>query len=226
NTCVLPDIGIDESLLRYSGLNSNVELQSFSNELLNSVPDFAEKVGSGLGGLTSVPNAVGLGALVISMILEILIKSNTPASEDPYSLIRRVFGEEKASGVRDKMSEYLKRHRMFINDNRQLLEEMRSLEQQLSSQLTILKNSLLHDGQMNSRGFKIWVNGASFHLQMLIHEARLNIRARKPLPKSVNTINAVIDIYLHDLDSLLKKYKTYMTYKTDSPLLSLSEVLK
>ncbi|CAK6982635.1 uncharacterized protein LOC115583757, partial [Scomber scombrus] len=177
NTCVLPDIGIDESLLRYSGLNSNVELQSFSNELLNSVPGFAEKVGSGFGELTSVPNAVGLGALVISMILEILIKSNTPASEDSYSLIRRVFGEEKASGVRDKMSEYLKRNRMFINDDRQLLEEMRSLEQQLSSQLTILKNSLLHDGQMSSRGFKIWVNGASFHLQMLIHEARLNFRA-------------------------------------------------
>ncbi|GLD71176.1 uncharacterized protein AKAME5_002249700 [Lates japonicus] len=72
------------------------------------------------------------------------------------------------------MSEYLKRHRMFVTNEQRLREELRRLEGQLSGHLTILKNSLLYDGQMSSRGFKIWVNGASFHVQMLIHEARLD----------------------------------------------------
>eukprot|EP00064_Thunnus_orientalis_P023157 superscaffoldBa00008482_g23387 len=179
STCVLPDVGIDESLLKYSGINSSAELQSYSNELLDSVPDFVDRLGSAMGELTSVPNAVGLGALVISMIMEIIIKT-TQTGEDTYSLLRRVFGDEKASSVRDTMSVYLKRHRMNINDDQQLLEEIRRLEQQLSDKLTILRNSLLHDGQMNTRGFKIWVNGASFHIQMLIHEARLDIQAGKP----------------------------------------------
>ncbi|GLD67235.1 uncharacterized protein AKAME5_001859300 [Lates japonicus] len=73
--CLLPDVGIDESLLKYSGLNSNTELQVYSNELLASVPGYITSLGSVLGAATSLPNAVGLGALVISMILEIIFKS-------------------------------------------------------------------------------------------------------------------------------------------------------
>ncbi|XP_078105599.1 uncharacterized protein LOC144517375 isoform X2 [Sander vitreus] len=182
--CLLPDIGIDESLLKYSGSDSNAALQAYSNEVLSEtladeVPGYIEKVGSAFGSLTSVPNAVGLGALVISMIIEIIIKGDSQSSDHAYSLLRRVFGEEKASSVRDTMSEYLKRHRMFMNNDQRLREEIRRLEHQLSNHLTILRNSLLHDGQMSSRGFKIWVNGAAFHVQMLIHEARLNIQTAR-----------------------------------------------
>ncbi|KAM7401512.1 hypothetical protein PAMP_016821 [Pampus punctatissimus] len=196
STCVLPDVGIDKSLLKYSGVNSNAALQAYSNELVNSVPDFIERLGSSLGSFTSIPNAVGLGALVISMIMEICLMTSEQPSEDSYSMLRRVFGEEKASGVRDTMSEYLKRHRMFINDRQQLQKEMQRLEKQLSGHLTILRNSLLHDGQMSSRGFKIWVNGASFHLQMLIHEARLNVQAGKRASGYLYTIKTTTDIYL------------------------------
>ncbi|KAM7421810.1 hypothetical protein PAMA_010050 [Pampus argenteus] len=211
STCVLPDVGIDESLLKYSGVNSNAELQAYSNELVNSVPGFIDRLGSSLGLFTSIPNAVGLGALVISMIMEICLMTSAQQREDSYSMLRRVFGEEKASGVRDTMSEYLKRHRMFVNDRQQLQEEMRRLEVQLSGHLTVLKNSLLHDGQMSSRGFKIWVNGASFHILMLIHEARLNVQAGKRASGYLYTIKTTIDIYLQDLDNLLEKFKTYKT---------------
>ena len=212
--CLLPDIGIDESLLKYSGIDSNAVLQTYSNDLINSVPGFIDRLGSGLGPMTSIPNAVGLGALVISMILEIIMKSTTEPPEDTYSLLRRVFGEEKRSAVRDTMSEYLKRHQTFMSNEQRLREELQRLEAQLSNHLTILRNSLLHDGQMSTRGFKIWINGASFHLQMLIHEARLNIQAGRRRSDYVNAINAALSLYLQNLDVLLEKYKSHNTYPT------------
>lgn len=206
--CLLPDVGIDESLLKYSEPDSNAVLQAYSNEMLNTVPGYVGSLGSAIAALNSVPNAVGLGALVISMIIEIAIKARTSqTSDNTYSLIRRVFGEEKASLVRDTMSEYLKRHEVFINNTQQLQLEIRRLDQQLSNHLTILRNSLLHDGQMSSRGFKIWVNGAAFHIQMLIHGARL--QACKSGSGCVNEIKITIDLYLRHLDHLLEKYKTY-----------------
>ncbi|XP_034442605.1 uncharacterized protein LOC117762192 isoform X2 [Hippoglossus hippoglossus] len=211
NPCLLPDVGIDQSMLKYSGTNSTAELQSFSKELINSVPGFTEKVGSLVAPLTLVPNAVGLGALVISMILEIIVKSTGKASEDSYSLLRRVFAEEKGSSVRDTMTEYVRRHRTFMKNEQRLRLELNRLETQLSGHLTVLRNSLLFDGHMTSRGFKIWVNGAFFHLQMLIHEARLNHQAGQPTATQVDSINTYVDVYLQDLDQLLEKYKTYLT---------------
>ena len=209
--CLLPDIGIDESLLKYSGIDSNAVLQTYSNDLINSVPGFIDRLGSGLGPMTSIPNAVGLGALVISMILEIIMKSTTEPPEDTYSLLRRVFGEEKRSAVRDTMSEYLKRHQTFMSNEQRLREELQRLEAQLSNHLTILRNSLLHDGQMSTRGFKIWINGASFHLQMMIHEARLNIQAGRRRSDYVNAINAALSLYLQNLDVLLETLKRHNT---------------
>ncbi|KAG1932844.1 hypothetical protein F2P79_020858 [Pimephales promelas] len=209
--CLLPDVGIDESLLKYSGDDSNAVLQSYSDGMLDSMPGYVSGFGSAFGNLKSVPNAVGLGALVISMIIEIIIKSSTQTSDktDTYSLLRRVFGEEKASSVRDIMTEYLKRHRMFMTNDQLLREDIKRLEKQLSQHLTILRNSLLQDGQMSSRGLKIWVNGAAFHVQMLIHEVRLGVKADKTVSDCVFVINAAIDVYSQSLDLLLEKYKPY-----------------
>ncbi|XP_045885482.1 uncharacterized protein LOC123956952 [Micropterus dolomieu] len=213
--CLLPDIGIDESLLKYSGTDSNAQLVAYSTELVNKVPDYINNLGSSLGALTVIPNAVGIGALVLSMIMEISMLSRTQSTETPYSMLQRVFGEEKASSVRDTISEYLKRHQTFINNNQRLLEELRRLEAQLSNHLTILRNSLLHDGQMSTRGFKIWVNGASFHIQMLIHEARLNVQTGKPASDHQTAINSAISLYLQHLDNLMEKYKTYKSSTTE-----------
>ncbi|XP_034442599.1 uncharacterized protein LOC117762187 [Hippoglossus hippoglossus] len=210
DSCTLPDVGIDQSMLKYSGANSNAELQSFSNELINSVPGFVDRFGSLVAPLTLVPNAVGLGALVISMILEIIVKSSTQ-TDGSYSMFRRVFAEEKGSSVRDTMTEYVRRHHTFMKNEQRLRLELNRLETQLSGHLTVLRNSLLFDGHMTSRGFKIWVNGAFFHLQMLIHEARLNHQAGLLRPTQVDSINTYVDFYLQDLDPLLEKYKTYLT---------------
>ncbi|KAK2915597.1 hypothetical protein Q8A73_006191 [Channa argus] len=211
--CLLPDVGIDDSLLKYSGLNSTSELQTYSNELVNIVPGFITNLGSNLASFNSVPNAVGLGALVISLIIELIVKGDSQKTDDSYDMMRRVFGEEKASAVRDTMSEYLKRHHMFMNSEQRLRDELRTLERQLSGHLTVLKNSLLQDGQMSTRGFKIWVNGASFHVQMLVHEARLNSQRSS---HQVDTINITISLYLRDLNNLLEKYKSYRTSTTST----------
>ncbi|KAK1902156.1 30S ribosomal protein S3 chloroplastic [Dissostichus eleginoides] len=212
--CFLPDVGIDESLLKYSGTDSNTALQAYSNEMVNLVPGFISSLGSALGAFTAVPNALGLGALLISMIMELALKGTGEQSESSYSMLRRVFGEEKASSVRDTLSECLRRHRMFIQNEDRLKGELRRLEQQLSNHLTILKNSLLLDQQMSTRGFKIWVNGAAFHVQMLIHEARLNIETGSSDSDYFNAIQVAINLYLLDLDHLLDKYKTYKTSTT------------
>ncbi|TNN38506.1 hypothetical protein EYF80_051340 [Liparis tanakae] len=212
--CLLPDVDIDPSLLKYSGLDSNAMLRSYSNELIDKVPGYVDRLGSGLGSMTSFPNAVGLGALVLSIIMELFMKSSTGAADDSANLFRRVFAEEKASGVRDTMSEYVKRHEMHMKDQRLLQMEIQRLETQLSNHLTVLKNSLLHDGQMGSRGFKIWVNGASFHLQMLIHEARLNSQTCIRATDSVHIIGATINAYSRDLDHMLKAYRAHLTSTT------------
>lgn len=205
-TCLLPDVGIDEALLKFSGTDSNYALQVTSNQLLATVPGYVEKFGMALAGLRMIPNSVGLGALVLSLIMDICVKTSTPSS-DSYTMLRRVFGEEKASSVRDVIQEYLKRHRMFINNEIQLEQEIGRLEQQLSNHLTRLRNSMLHDSQMSSRSFKIWVNGASFHVQMLIHRNRLRYMY------DVSAINTAIDVYLQDLDRLLNTYKSYFKSK-------------
>ncbi|KAL6112585.1 uncharacterized protein ACO6RY_09317 [Pungitius sinensis] len=207
-TCVTPDVGLDLSLLKYSGLNSNAELQTHSNGLAHQVPDFVEKLGTKLGPFTQINNAVGLGALVISIIMNIAVSRSK--TDDSYSKFLQAFGEEKASAVRDKVSEYVRRHRMYLNDNRNLQRELQRLETQLSNHLTTLRNSLLLDGQMRSRGFTIWQNGASFHVQMLIHEARLNKMTRISSKDYVHIIQAALTAYEHDLDQLLDKYREHV----------------
>lgn len=84
------------------------------------IPNYVEKVGGALAGLNAVPNAVGVGALVISMILQfafIAIKSSQTQPESAVdTLLRRIFADEKASKVRDLIEESLKRHKMYLRN--------------------------------------------------------------------------------------------------------------
>lgn len=212
--CMLPDVGIDESLLKYSGLNSNAELETYAQQLAKNTPGYIEKVGSSLASLSAVPNAVGLGALVISMVLEIFLKSTEEQPEDTYSILRRVFGEEKASSVRDMMAESLKRYELNMKDDQGLLREIQELERELSARITVLDNSLRKDHQMSNRGFKIWVNGAAFRLQMMIHAARLKLKAGEDVSGDVAKIEIATDQYLRELPVLLDIFKKYRLKNT------------
>ncbi|KAJ4940405.1 hypothetical protein JOQ06_026708 [Pogonophryne albipinna] len=154
-------IGIESSLLSYSGLNSTDELVSYRDQVSN-VPSAVEKLGSALAGLATVPNAVGLGALVISMILETVLKSLGKETMGTAEMLQRVFADEKAK-----------------------------------------ENSMLVDGQMNSRLLKQWVNGAAFHTQMLIHQARLEVADGSRAVQAAG-------VYQRQLNVIMDKYKTYL----------------
>ncbi|XP_048866784.1 uncharacterized protein LOC125740089 isoform X2 [Brienomyrus brachyistius] len=216
---VIPDITIDGSLLMYSGLNSTSVLEQHSSQmvsdLVSKVPNYMTNLGSSLSAFELVPNAVGLGALIISFLLDLTVSSLIKVPEDsPLNMMQRVFAEEKASGVRDSMDEYLKRLHKYVWEPEQALEETRRLEKQLSEQLTRLRNSMLKDGQMSSRAMKIWVNGAAFHAQMLIHEARLMMagygsKEEKNLDVRVASVHNMVNHYQKDLEDLLKEYKSY-----------------
>ncbi|XP_063058656.1 uncharacterized protein LOC134452220 [Engraulis encrasicolus] len=214
------DVGIDESLLMFSGTDSTDQLVGYSSDLqsqlADDLPAFIGKVGEMVGGFTPVPNAVGLGAFVLSMILQIAFGSikgsggNTKPS--PADMLRRVFAEEKASEVRDLMDEYLKRYKMYLYDEQRLLQETERLEKQLSLQVTVLQNSIQVDKQISSRAVKYWVNGAVFHVQMLIHIARLRKRTgtgTQSLENAKIAAGNAADTYHRHMAEIYEQYKKY-----------------
>ncbi|XP_044035297.1 uncharacterized protein LOC122867913 [Siniperca chuatsi] len=198
-------IGIDSSLLSYSGLNSTEVLDGYRDQVLgfSEAAATVEKLGSALGGLTLVPNAVGLGALVISIILETVGNALGKQTMGTAEMLQRVFAQEKANEVRDLMEEYLKRLQINLGRPQLQLAETRQIEVDLSAQLTRLKNSLLTDGHMNSRLLKQWVNGAAFHTQMLIHQARLEGAGGSRAMQAAG-------VYQQQLNRLLENYKSYL----------------
>ncbi|MED6248735.1 hypothetical protein ATANTOWER_004210 [Ataeniobius toweri] len=120
-----------------------------------------------------VPNAVGLGALVITLLLDNITKSWGKPTIGTAEMLQTVFAQEKGNEVRDLMEEYLKRLRMYLRRPEEVPAQTRQLEPQLSTQLTRLKNAMMKDGHISTRLLNQWVNGAAFHTQMLIHLARL-----------------------------------------------------
>ncbi|XP_034081607.1 uncharacterized protein LOC117552342 [Gymnodraco acuticeps] len=201
-------IEIDSSLLSYSGLNSTDVLDSYREQVFNDeepldVPSIVEKLGGALAGFETVPNAVGLGALIISMILEIVGKSLGKKTMGTAEMLQRVFAEEKGNEVRDLMDEYLKHLQINLGKPQLQLAETRQIELDLSAQLTRLKNSMLVDGHMNSMLLKQWVNGAAFHTQMLIHQARLEEADGSRAVRAAG-------VYQQQLNVIIDRYKKYL----------------
>lgn len=212
------DVGIEDALLMYSGTNSTAHLVQYSYGLKvqwDSLPAFTEKAAGALKGFTPVPNAVGLGAFIISMILQVAFSATKgPQGPNTIDALRQVFAEEKSLHVRDLIMEYLKRYEMHLRNDRQLLVESERLETQLSLQLTKLRNSMLLDKQMNSPAVKQWVNGAAFHTQVLLHIARLKKRTETGTEGFENAKRAAsnaLDIYNRHMMDILEKYKKYKT---------------
>ncbi|XP_015226364.1 PREDICTED: uncharacterized protein LOC107082278 [Cyprinodon variegatus] len=200
--------GIDVSLERFSGYNSAAELSSFRNQVedadrLTDGLTVMEKLNSQLGGFGPVANAVGLGALVISLLIENVAKSLGKPPMGTADILRRVFAEEKGNEVRDLMDEYMKHMILYFWKPQDLTFYTKDLQFKLSLQLTRLRNSMLKDNQMTTRLLNQWVNGAAFHTQMLIHLARLE--------RSDGAVAKIAAIGYHrDVDLLLKKYESYL----------------
>ncbi|XP_041753013.2 uncharacterized protein LOC121581580 [Coregonus clupeaformis] len=202
-----PDEDIDKTLLQFSGPRSleklNQHYKKREMELNENAAVWIKDLAENLVGLLPIPDAAGLGSLVISIVIDRSVAAIKPPEDSTDDLLHRIFAKEKASAVRDQMDEYLKRHLMNIRNKAELKSDIKHVERNLSFALTQLKNSMLLDGQMSSRALRIWVNGAAFHVQMLIHLARLD-GARDSGP-----VRSVITTYQSNLEKLLSGYKEY-----------------
>ena len=69
--------------------------------------------------------------------------------------------------------------------------------------LFLSQNSMLVDGHLESRQLKQWVNGAAFHTQMLIHQARLEEASGSRAVQAAG-------IYQQQLNVIMDRYKNYL----------------
>ncbi|XP_038852746.1 uncharacterized protein LOC120050149 [Salvelinus namaycush] len=199
------DLGIDHTFQTFFTPNAldnlNKQYNGRKQEVGSYEPIWTKSLVTNLGGLTRIPKASGFGALIISIVIDIVTASieTLNPEEDSTDILRRVFAEEKASTVYNEMEEALKRCTMNINNEAKMKSDIVNAERRLSFALTTLKNSML-DGHMKTRSLKIWVNGAAFHVQLLIHLARLEegVDSHQAL--------AAVSIYQKNLEQLLLKY--------------------
>ncbi|XP_031155927.1 uncharacterized protein LOC116050004 [Sander lucioperca] len=211
-----PDLRVNESIVMFTGLKSSDNLREHydkrkreaggsANDLINLyAADWIKSLLDKLADLTPA-YALGLGALVIAVLIE--SASSSPPEESTKGALRSVFPEEKASEVWDQIDECLKRCMMHINNDHELVTDIRRIEGQLSIALTKLKNSMVRDGHMSSQALKAWVNGAAFHIQMVIHLVRLGgIQTCDP-------VESLFSTYLRDLDTLFKEHREMIKTK-------------
>ncbi|XP_030262318.1 uncharacterized protein LOC115574839 [Sparus aurata] len=201
-----PDLRVNKTINMFTSLESSDNLtQHYEKRKMESgggAADWTKSLMEKLAALTPASELAGLGALAIAIIIDIIIdNSSGPPEESTKEALRCVFAEEKASEVWDHIDECLKRCVMHINNTEELVGDIRRIEVQLSAAITRLKNSMVRDGHMTSEALKAWVNGAAFHIQVLIHLVRLGGL------QSCDPVERLISAYLSDLDLLFKKHK-------------------
>ncbi|XP_044037460.1 uncharacterized protein LOC122868999 [Siniperca chuatsi] len=202
-----PDVKVNRAIVKFCSTSSSNLQQHLSKRKQKSYPtaDWLKKLAEKLANLSPDPKLAGLGALAVAVFIDIV--SATSSSESTKDALRCVFAEEKASEVWDQIDECLKRCVMNIDDDAELVSDIKRIECQLSVALTKLKNSMVRDGHMSSQALKAWVNGAAFHIQMLIHLVRLGgIQTCDPVER-------LLPAYLSDLDLLFRKHKAAVERK-------------
>ena len=206
-----PDLRVNKSIVMFTGLSSSdnlrqhyekrkMEVGGSVNDLIKlHAADWIKNLADKLASMESAPALAGLGALAIAVLID--LASSSPPEESTKDALRSVFAEEKASEVWDQIDECLKRCVMHINNDHELVTDIRRIEVQLSTALTKLKNSMVRDGHMSSQALKAWVNGAAFHIQMLIHLVRLGGT------QTCDPVERLLSTYLGDLDTLFIKHR-------------------
>ncbi|XP_070703457.1 uncharacterized protein [Pempheris klunzingeri] len=194
---------INRNIVMFSGLSSSDNLRRHYErrrvELGDHAADWTKSLVEKLSGLTAAPELAGLGALAIAVLIDIV--SSSPPEESTKEALRGVFAEQKASEVWDHIDECLKRCRMNINSRDDLKSDIKRIEYQLSAALTRLKNAMVRDGHMTADGLRAWVNGAAFHVQMLIHLVRLGGT------QTCESVETLISTYESELSLLFTKHQ-------------------
>ncbi|XP_026181849.1 uncharacterized protein LOC113141569 isoform X2 [Mastacembelus armatus] len=198
-----PDLRVNENIVMFCGLSSSDNLKQHYEKRKMEVGDYGanwiKALVDKLAALKCAPELGGIGGLAIAIFIDII--SSTPPEESTKEALRSVFAEEKASEVWDLIDECLKRCVMNLQNPNDLKSDIRRIEQQLSVAITKLKNSMVRDGHMSSSALKAWVNGAAFHVQMLIHLVRLGeLQTCDPVQK-------LLSVCEDDVDPLFKKHQ-------------------
>lgn len=184
------DFRVDQNIEKFTSSSSTDSLRHHYQQRRKEEPDdsadWIQKLMENFSTLTSIPELAGLGALAVAIFID--TSSSSPPNKSTQEALRGVFAEEKVSKVWDLIDECLKRTMIFINQRDELVNNIKQLEGQLSAAITCLKNSMVSDGHVSTRSLKVWVNGAAFHLQMLIHLVRLGgIPTPDPVERLVRT---------------------------------------
>ncbi|XP_031703757.1 uncharacterized protein LOC116383800 [Anarrhichthys ocellatus] len=203
------DMTVDKSVVIFTSLSASDGLRQHYEkrkmEAGDCAPDWIKSLAEKMAGLSSAPVLAGLGAFAVAVYIDTVFFS--PPEESTKNALRSVFADEKASEVWDQIDECLKRCVMHLCDNNKLTGDIERIEYLLSAALTKLKNSMVRDGHMSSSALKAWVNGAAFHIQMLIHLVRLGgIRTCKP-------VETLLSTYQSDLETLLTEHKKMVRAK-------------
>ncbi|CAK6980092.1 uncharacterized protein LOC122966230 [Scomber scombrus] len=202
-----PDVRVNQNIVKFCSLHSSDMLKQHYERRMEAgdcaagwIKDLVEK----LGAFTSAPELAGLGALAIAVFIDIV--SFSPPEDSVKDALRCVFAEEKASEVWDLIDECLKRIRMNIDNRHQLRSDLERIEHKLSEALTKLKNSMLRDGHMTTDALKAWVNGAAFHIHMLVHLVRLG-------GKTCDQVKSLLSDYQSELDQLFTEHEEMIKKK-------------
>lgn len=207
-----PDLKVNRSLQMFTGLSCSdslkVHLARRREEVGSSAPDFIKTVVDKVAGLSFCPEVAGLAGLG-SLALAVLVDniSNTPTDQSIKDALQKVLAEQKASDVWDLVDETLRRCVVNVQNRTQLASDVQRLEEKLSLALTRLRNSMLRDGQISNQALKVWVNGAAFHVQMLIHQVRLGGA------RTCEHVDRLICVYKSDLEELFRKLKEMIRSK-------------
>ncbi|KAK9529623.1 hypothetical protein VZT92_013703 [Zoarces viviparus] len=196
-----PDLTVNKSIVMFTSLSASDDLrrhyEARKMEAGDHAADFIKSLADKLAGLTPAPALAGLGALIIAIFIDSAFSVTKESTKDA---LRSVFTDEKALEVWDQIDECLKRCAMHLHDNDELTGDLQRIEDRLSLVLTKLKNSMVRDGHMSSSALKAWVNGAAFHIQMLIHLVRLGGI------QTCNPVESLLSIYQRDLETLFTKH--------------------
>lgn len=113
-----PDVRKDTTLQKFSGQSSlenlNKDYKKRELERGENAATWLKDLGEKLVGLSEVDNAAGIGTMVLSILIDIVVANYKTPEDSTEDMLCRVFAEEKASIVRDKIDAYLKRHLMHI----------------------------------------------------------------------------------------------------------------
>ncbi|XP_035852561.1 uncharacterized protein LOC118494116 [Sander lucioperca] len=204
-----PDLRVNKTIVMFTGVSSSDNLRQHYEKRKMEAGQFAAGMIKSLleilGDLTPVPALAGLGSMAISIYIDSFFPS--PPEESMKDALRSVFAEEKASEVWDQIDECLKRCMMHIHNDYELATDITRIEVQLSAAPTKLKNSMVRDGHMSSQALKAWVNGAAFHIQMLIHLVRLGGT------QTCDPVESLLSTYLRDLRMLFQEHREMIRAK-------------